>query len=82
MIDKLAARFVAVADEDLSAAYDMGVQDSMLRAEQYKRILADLIAELRGSVTYYSHGGCDLRDRHMLERVSRAEARLREVQGE
>lgn len=45
-------------------------------------ILQDLIAELRGSVTYYSHGGCDLRDRHMLERVSRAEARLREVTGD
>ena len=45
-----AGRFVAVADEQLAAAYDMGVQDSMLRATQYERILLDLLAELRGTV--------------------------------
>lgn len=36
----------AVADYD-RAAYETGVQDSMLRATQYERILLDLIAELR-----------------------------------
>lgn len=31
----------------LHAAYDEGVQDSMLRATQIERVLTDLIAELR-----------------------------------
>lgn len=44
---RLTARFAAVADEELSAAYDMGVQDSMLRVAQLERILRDLIDTLR-----------------------------------
>jgi len=64
----------AVADYD-RAAYETGVQDSMLRATQYERILTDLIAELRTWDSYYCKAlAADLADR--------AEARLKEVQGE
>ena len=62
--------------EDLRDAYDAGVQDSMLRATQYERILTDLIAELR-DIYEDMGGGWDLK-----EATDRAEARLREVQGE
>ena len=63
----------AVADYD-RAAYETGVQDSMLRATQYERILTDLIAELR-DIYEDMGGGWDLK-----EATDRAEARLREVQ--
>jgi len=62
----------AVADYD-RAAYETGVQDSMLRATQYERILTDLIAELR-DIYEDMGGGWDLK-----EATDRAEARLREV---
>ena len=68
----------AVADYD-RAAYETGVQDSMLRATQYERILTDLIAELRDCpvIPIVAVDQEPLRDM-----ADRAEARLREVQGE
>lgn len=54
---------------DLRDSYEEGVQDSMLlRATQYKRILLDLIAELRAEHEW-----------HYTAMANRAEARLREV---
>lgn len=63
-----AGRFVAVADEQLAAAYDVGVQDSMLRATQYERILLDLLAELRG----YSHRARNDMADHYEQRLNEA----------
>ena len=60
-----------VNDRWWDEGYAVGLQDSMLRATQYEHILRDLIAELRTT-------GCVLH----LEPIDRAEARLREVQGE
>lgn len=70
-----AGRFVAVADEQLAAAYDVGVQDSMLRATQYERILLDLLAELRDEMWKGEDMDAEIA-------ITRAETRLREVQGE
>ena len=64
----------AVADYD-RAAYETGVQDSMLRATQYERILTDLIAELRGEMWKGE-------DMDVEPAIDRAEQRLREVRGE
>ena len=71
-----------VNDRMWEEGYAVGVQDSMLRATQYERILTGLIAELVG----------DDGDGHELtpdgdactvcRAIDRAEARLREVQGE
>ena len=81
-----AGRFVAVADEQLAAAYDMGVQDSMLRATQYERILLDLLAELRDEHSM-DNGGCcvmceDTSPCTSARACDWADARLREVSGE
>lgn len=57
--------------------WEDGVQDSMLRATQYERILTDLIAELRVMGGEYDSGWAPL-----IPVADRAEARLREVQGE
>ncbi len=50
------------------------VQDSMLRATQYERVLSDLIAELRSP--FFSM------DPELDPVLDRAEARLREVTGD
>ncbi len=63
--------------------YELGVQDSMLRATQYERILTDLIAELRDiqSATYEQRSSVELvaRREETLDALDRAGARLREV---
>lgn len=58
--------------------YAAGVQDSMLRATQYERIVTDLIAELYG----YADSGVDSGWAPLYSTIDRAEARLREAQGE
>lgn len=60
--------------------YSVGVQDSMLRATQYERILQDLIAELRELDTALSERGQGI----LFLRVARIKAttRLREVDSE
>ena len=82
----------AVADYD-RAAYETGVQDSMLRATQYERILQDLIAELRDA-HYNDQCGCGCEQWYECkpclhvglcpsqEAAVRAEQRLREVSDE
>ena len=57
--------------EYFQAGYDLGAQDSMLRATQYERILTDLIAELRKR-----RAGQAIPLSLMIDR---AEARLREL---
>ncbi len=71
------------ADQDgaeYQAGWDDGVQDSMLRATQYERILQDLIAELRELDTALSERGQGI----LFLRVARIKAttRLREVDSE
>lgn len=65
-----------VNDRVWDEGYAVGVQDSMLRATQYERILTDLIAALR-DIYEDMGGGWDLK-----EATDRAEARLREVTDE
>lgn len=48
-----------VNDRMWEEGYAVGVQDSMLRATQYERILRDLIAELRAHCREPSCG-CDI----------------------
>ncbi len=71
----------AVADYD-RAAYETGVQDSMLRATQYERILLDLIAELKAAHDLACDGCGDGYPCATGEAYNRAEARLREVTGD
>lgn len=66
-----------VENDGLVRAYEIGVQDSMLRATQYERILTDLIAELQEQVEWYPPDRVWADDVH--EATDRAEARLREV---
>lgn len=71
----------AVADYD-RAAYETGVQDSMLRATQYERILTDLIAELVGDDGDGHEMTPDGEACAVCVAIDRAEQRLREVQVE
>ena len=68
--------------EDLRDAYDAGVQDSMLRATQYERILTDLIAELVGDDGDGHEMTPDGEACAVCVAIDRAEQRLREVQVE
>ena len=68
----------AVADYD-RAAYETGVQDSMLRATQYERILLDLIAELRARPGRDVHSGSEHVD-VLLAAADRAEQRLQHTE--
>ena len=66
-----------VNDRMWEEGYAVGVQDSMLRATQYERILQDLIAELRA----HSDHAVPV-DTLVLESwADRAEQRLKEVPG-
>lgn len=74
---KVSAAFAAVADEQLEAAYDLGVQDSMLRATQIERVLTDLIAELKERAYSNLEGGYG----PYRQMADRAEARLSALTG-
>jgi hypothetical protein len=60
--------------------YSIGVQDSMLRATQYERVLTDLIADLRANAEGHAGNWLDCVDEQRTM-ADRAEARLREVGG-
>ena len=66
-----------VENDGLVRAYEIGVQDSMLRATQYERILRDLIAEIKEEFIELPDGATES---CVHPCVYRAEARLRALQ--